>query len=54
MTIDESNEGASMMSNEGEKKEEDKVAAEAKQSMTKVIRIMRFIQLLVEGHFTPL
>ena len=54
MTIDESNEGASMLSGEGDKKEDNKAENEAKASLTKVIRILRFIQLLVEGHFTSL
>jgi hypothetical protein len=53
MTIDESNEGASMLSGEGEG-EENKAEIEAKASLTKCIRILRFIQLLVEGHYTPL
>jgi hypothetical protein len=54
MTIDESNEGASMLSGEGNENEDNKAENEAKASLTKVIRILRFIQLLVEGHFTSL
>jgi len=54
MTIDESNEGASMVSGDGNEKEDNKAENEAKASLTKVIRILRFIQLLVEGHFTSL
>jgi hypothetical protein len=54
MTIDESNEGASMISGEGKEKEDNKAENEAKASLTKVIRILRFVQLLVEGHFTSL
>ena len=54
MTIDESNEGARMLSGEGKEKEDNKAENEAKASLTKVIRILRFVQLLVEGHFTSL
>ena len=54
MTIDESNEGASMMSGDGKENEDNKAENEAKASLTKVIRILRFIQLLVEGHYTAL
>lgn len=54
MTIDESNEGASMLSGDGKEKEDNKAENEAKASLTKVIRILRFIQLLVEGHYTAL
>lgn len=54
MTIDESNEGASMISGDGKEKEDNKADNEAKASLTKVIRILRFIQLLVEGHYTSL
>lgn len=43
MTIDESNEGASMLSGEGKEKEDNKADNEAKASLTKVIRILRFI-----------
>jgi hypothetical protein len=64
MTLDNSAAaGASMITDnaepgkEGEakaKKDEDKGANEASASVKKVIRILRFLQLLVEGHFTPL
>jgi hypothetical protein len=42
MTIDESNEGASMLSGEGGD-EDNKAENEAKRSLTKCIRILRFI-----------
>ncbi len=64
MTLDNSAAaGASMITDnaepgkEGEakaKEEEDKSANESAASVKKVIRILRFLQLLVEGHFTPL
>jgi len=54
MTIDESAGGESMVADGGEKKEDDKVENENEQSVKKVVRILRFMQLLVEGHFTPL
>ena len=51
MTIDESGTGASMVTDGGgDKKEDDKV----EKSVKKVVRILRFMQLLAEGHFTPL
>lgn len=43
MTIDESNEGASMLSGDGKDGEDNKAEQEAKASMTKCIRILRFI-----------
>jgi hypothetical protein len=43
MTIDESNEGASMLSGDGKEKEDNKAENEAKASLTKVIRILRFV-----------
>jgi hypothetical protein len=58
MTIDESGAGASIAhegNGGGEKKDDDKgVENENEQSVKKVVRILRFMQLLVEGHFTPL
>ncbi len=54
MTIDESGEGSMMSDKGGEKKEDDNVVDENELSVKKVIRILRFMQLLVEGHFTPL
>lgn len=56
MTIDESAGGASMMTQGGSEKQDDnnKVENENEQSVKKVVRILRFMQLLVEGHFTPL
>ena len=55
MTIDESGGGNSMMAEGGtEKKDDNKIEDENEQSMKKVVRILRFMQLLVEGHFTPL
>lgn len=43
MTIDESNEGASMLSGDGKENEDNKAENEAKASLTKVIRILRFV-----------
>ena len=55
MTIDESGAGASMVTEGGsDKKDDDKVDNENEQSVKKVVRILRFMQLLAEGHFTPL
>jgi len=65
MTLDNSAAaGASMITDNAEggpangeakqKKEEDKGNNDAALSVRKVIRILRFLQLLVEGHYTPL
>lgn len=65
MTLDNSAAaGASMITDHAEggaggegakqKKDEDKGSNDAALSVRKVIRILRFLQLLVEGHFTPL
>ena len=53
MITDNADQGA----NGGEakqKKDDDKGGNDAALSVKKVIRILRFLQLLVEGHFTPL
>lgn len=63
MTLEDQNaDRPSMVTNadggggEGKKKDEDQSsnAKEGPQSVIKVIRILRFLQLLAEGHFTPL
>jgi len=54
MSVDESNEGASILQEAGDGENDETNIKDGSQSVKKVIRILRFLQLLVEGHFTPL